>query len=282
MTQNNPASGDAFYSSQYTRIYGQLASEIRKEAFGEDFGQESWRSPAEQTEIAALLGLGPGTRVLDVACGAGGPSLALVEQTGCSLVGIDIVPEGVSSATAEAVKRGLGYRATFVVLDGGEPLPFEDGTFDAIACIDAIGHLPDRHSTLREWARLLKAGGRLVFTDPVVVTGALSKPEIDARCAVVPNVPNVFFVPPGFNEGAVTAAGLVLLRSVDRAAATAEIAGRWRAARERRAEALMREEGEDWFERRQVMLNMTAHLASERRLTRFFYLAEKREELASQ
>jgi len=278
MSQNNPASGDAFYSSQYTRIYGQLASEIRREAFGEDFGQESWRSPAEQTEIAALLGLGPGTRVLDVACGAGGPSLALVEKTGCSLVGIDIVPEGVSSATAEAVKRELGDRAKFVVLDGGEPLPFEDAAFDAIMCIDSIGHLPGRHSALRDWARLLKTGGRLVFTDPFVVTGALSKREIDGRCVLISNVANAFFVPPGFNESAVTSAGLVLLQSADRAAAAAEIAGRWHAARERRAKALRREEGEEWFERRQLMLNMTAHLASERRLTRFFYLAEKREE----
>ena len=278
MSEKNQAGSDAFYGSQYKRIYGQLAAEIRREAFGEDFGQESWRSPAEQTDIADLLRLGPDARVLDVACGAGGPSLALVERTGCSLIGIDIVPEGVAAATAEAAKRGLAERAKFVVLDGGEPLPFEGGTFDAIACIDSIGHLPDRHSVLRDWARLLKVGGRLVFTDPFVVTGALSKPEIDDRCALVRNVPNAFFVPLGFNESAVTAAGLVLLQSVDRAATTAEIAGRWRTARERRAKALIREEGEDWFQRRQVMLNMTAHLASERRLTRFFYLAEKCEE----
>lgn len=278
MSRNNQAKSHTFYGSQYTRIYGQLASEIRREAFGEDFGQESWRSPAEQAEIAALLRLGPGARVLDVACGAGGPSLALVEQTGCHLVGIDIVPEGISSATAEAVRRGLADRARFVVLDGNEPLPFEDGTFDAIACIDSIGHFPDRHSAFRDWARLLKAGGRLVFTDPAVVTGALSKSEIDGRCALAANGPNMFFVPPGFNEGAVTAAGLVLLQCVDRAAVAAEIAGRWGAARQRRAKALITEEGEDWFERRQLMLKMTAHLASERRLTRFFYLVEKPEE----
>lgn len=118
----------------------------------------------------------------------------------------------------------------------------------------------------------------MVFSDPFVVTGALSKREIDGRCVLISNVANAFFVPPGFNESAVTSAGLVLLQSADRAAAAAEIAGRWHAARERRAKALIREEGEEWFERRQLMLNMTAHLASERRLTRFFYLAEKREE----
>jgi hypothetical protein len=49
-----------------------LAAEIRREAFDEDFGQESWRSAAEQAEIADLR-LTSDSRALDVACGAGGP-----------------------------------------------------------------------------------------------------------------------------------------------------------------------------------------------------------------
>jgi ubiquinone/menaquinone biosynthesis C-methylase UbiE len=272
MSDRNPASGDSFYGSQYARTYGQLASEIRKEAFGEDLGQESWRSPTEQAEIAELLKLGPETRALDVACGAGGPSLALVKRTGCRLVGVDIVPEGVSCATAEAEKRGLADRANFIVITAGQRLPFEDGTFDAVMCIDSICHFPDRHFALRDWARLLKSRGRLIFTDPFVVTGPLSKPEIDGRCALGSSL---FFVPPGFNESAASKAGLRLVQSVDRAAAAAEIAGSWRDARARRAQALIDEEGEDWFQRRQVMLDVTSRLAAERRLTRFFYLAEK-------
>ena len=95
----NPTSGDAFYRAQYARLYSQLASEIRTEAFGEDLGQESWRSAAEQAEIAELLRLGPEARALDVACGAGGPSLAFVNRTGCRLVGVDIVPEGIPAAS---------------------------------------------------------------------------------------------------------------------------------------------------------------------------------------
>ncbi len=62
MSGRNPTGGDAFYGAQYARLYGQLASDIRKEAFGEDLGQESWRSPAEQAEIAELLRLGPDAR----------------------------------------------------------------------------------------------------------------------------------------------------------------------------------------------------------------------------
>jgi ubiquinone/menaquinone biosynthesis C-methylase UbiE len=273
MSERNLPDVDPFYRSQYARIYGQLASEVRKEAFGEDFGQESWRSPAEQAEIAEVLKLDPKAHALDVACGAGGPSLALVERTGCRLVGVDIVPEGVACAAAEAEKRGLADRTHFIVVSVNQHLPFEDGAFDAVMCIDSIPHFSDRHFALRDWARLLKPGGHIVFTDPAVVTGSLSKAEIDGRCSLSDNVN---FVPTGFNEHAVSEAGLQLVKSVNRSAATAEIAGRWRDARAKRAQALIHEEGEDWFQRRQVMLDITCRLATERRLTRFFYLVEKR------
>lgn len=82
-----------------------------------------------------------------------------------------------------------------------------------------ICHFYDRHFALRDWARLLKSRGRLIFTDPFVVTGPLSKPEIDGRCALGSNL---FFVPPGFNESAVSDAGLRLVQSVEHAATAAE------------------------------------------------------------
>lgn len=221
------AEPDAFYGARYARLYGQLASEIRTEAFGEDLGQESWRSPAEQADIVEHLRLGPKARALDVACGAGGPSLAIVARTGCRLVGVDIVPEGVSRATAEAETRGLADRASFFVVAADQRLPFEDGSFDAVMCIESICHLSDRHAALRDWARLLRSRGRLIFTDPFVVTGPLAKPEIDGRCALGSNL---FFVPPGFNERATAEVGLQLTQSADRGAATAELAGRQGAA----------------------------------------------------
>jgi SAM-dependent methyltransferase len=240
--------------------------------FGEDIGQESWRTAAEQAEIADLLGLSSESRVLDVACGAGGPSLALVERTGCRLTGLDIQPEGITHANSLAAARGIADRATFAVLDCSGRLPFEDDTFDGVLCIDAIGHLRDRFAALSEWGRLLRKGGRLVFTDPLVLTGAVAKIEIDDRLALGSNA---FLVPPGLNEAAVGAAGLALLGRKDRAGAVAEIATRWHAARLRRAAILKREEGEEWFERRQRMLATTAELAASGRLSRFLYVAEK-------
>ena len=97
--EDNGRTSANFYGPQYTRIDSELAAEIRREVFGEDIGQESWRTAAEQAEIADFLDLTSETRVLDVACGAGGPSLALVERTACRLTGLDIEPEGAAHAT---------------------------------------------------------------------------------------------------------------------------------------------------------------------------------------
>ena len=264
--------GFDFYGPQYGRFASDLAAEIRREVYGEDIGQQGWRTAAEQAEIADLLCAGPDSRVLDVACGAGGPSLALVERTGCQLTGLDSEAAGVAHAEAQASARGLADRAKFAVVDCGKRLPFGNGAFNAVLCVDAICHLPERFATLSDWARLLQAGGRLLFTDPAVLTGAVAKSALDVRAAAG------FFllVPPAFNEKAIEAADLTLLRCEDRTALTAEIAARWHAARLRRAAVLQREEGVDWFDQRQRFLAMTAELAGSRRLSRYLYLAEKR------
>lgn len=260
-----------FYGGHYGRFNAELAAEVRREVYGEDLGQTGWRTAAEQAEIAHHLRLGPDSRVLDIACGAGGPSLALAERTGCQITGVDIEPTAIEQANAEARARGLAERSTFAVVDCSGRLALEDGAFDAVLCIDAISHLPGRFGTLLEWARLLVRGGRLLFTDSSVLTGAVATSELD----ICGGIGLFLVVPPGLDEGAVEAAGLILLRREDRTAATAEVAPRLHATRARRAAALEREEGADWFGKRQRLLATRAELAKSRRLSRFLYLAEK-------
>jgi SAM-dependent methyltransferase len=274
MTEQDEGSASGrtdYYSVRYARFGDELAAEMRREVFGEDLGQSGWASAAELPALADLLRLGTESRVLDVACGPGGWSLALVERTGCRLTGLDVEAGGIAHATAQAAARGLANRATFAVADCAGRLPFDDGSFDAILCSDAICHLRDRFGTLSEWARLLHAGGRLLFTDPAVLTGAVAKSELDIRTA-----PGFYlFVPPGLDEAAIAAAGLTLLRREDRSAATAETAARWHAARAGRAVVLERVEGAAQFEQRQRFFATTAELARSRRLSRFLYVAEK-------
>jgi SAM-dependent methyltransferase len=270
MTQQRGGRTD-FYDVQYSRFDGELAAKLRREVFGTDIGQQGWRTAAEQDEIADFLRIDQASHVLDVACGSGGPSLALVERTGCRLTGVDLEEAGIAHAQSQASARGLADRVTFAVLDCNEPLPFDDASFDAVLCIDAISHLRDRFGTLREWTRVLAHGGRLVFTDSAVITGAVAKSELDIRTATG----FFLFVPPGVDEEAIKAAGLTLLCREDRTAPIAEIAARWHAARARHAGALEGEEGAEGFAGRQRLYAMAAELAKSRRLSRFLYVAEK-------
>jgi SAM-dependent methyltransferase len=260
-----------FYGPQYARFGSATAAEVRREVYGEDIGQQNWQTVAEQAEVVDLLCIDAESRVLDIACGAGGPSLALVERTGCRLTGLDVEAAGIAYAQAQASLRGLSDRATFAVANCGARLPFEDGSFDAVLCIDAILHLGDRVKTLADWARLLDKGGRVLFTDGAVLTGPVAKSELDIRAAMG----SCLFVPPGFNEEAVAAVGLALVRRDDRTTATAETAAKWHVARSRRTDLLVGEEGADWFAQRQLFLATTGELARSRRLSRFLYVAEK-------
>ena len=264
--------GFNFYGPQYSRFNSPLHAEIRREVYVDgDMGQEGWRTAAEQAEFAVLVPRSADAWVLDVACGAGGPSLKLVECLGCRLIGLDIEAAGVRHATAQANSRGLSHRATFQVANCDDGLPFDDEKFEAVFCIDAISHFRDRLETLSQFARLLKRGGRLIYTDNFVLTGPVLIHELGRRATIGSHL----IVPPGFNEQSIEAVGLNLISCDNRTSTVAGITQRWHAARARRAEDLQREEGAEWFEQRQNFLAITANLAAIERFSRILYVAEK-------
>jgi SAM-dependent methyltransferase len=100
--------------------------------------------------------------------------LYLARLTGCQVTGVELYEEAVTTANRMAAEAQLEAKARFVKADASQPLPFEDAAFDAILCVDAINHLPAREAVLTNWGRLLRADGRLLFTDPVTVTGPLA------------------------------------------------------------------------------------------------------------
>jgi SAM-dependent methyltransferase len=269
--QDGKAHGAAFYSAQFARFGSRLAAEIRQEAYGADIGQQGWRTRKEQEEITALARLQPPCHMLDVACGSGGPALAAASAARCRLTGVDIEPEGIAEARRRAAAMGMSGSAGFLAADCNDTLPFDDGAFDLVVCVDAVLHLKDRRAALADWFRLLRPGGRVLMADAAVLTGAVPKPELDIRASQGSFV----VVPPGLNEAALAGAGFRLLKCEDTTTAMAETARRLHAARRRRAKGLKREEGAEWFERRQTFLATTAELAEKRRLSRFLYVAEK-------
>jgi SAM-dependent methyltransferase len=259
------------YNANYENFQTDLYEEIRREAFGEDIGQNSWLTAEEQDRFLKWLDLAPGKTLLDVGCGAGGPALRIAAISGCAVAGVDIHEQAVTTATSLSAQRGLTERAEFRAIDATGPLPFSEACFDAITCIDAINHFPDRACVLAEWARLLKPGGKLLFTDPITVTGALTNQEIATRGSAG----FYLFVPHGYDESAIAGCGLQLLICEDVTLNMRKVAGARRAARASRSAALREIEGDQAYDRQQEFLAVTARIAEEGRLSRFVYVSQK-------
>lgn len=271
MGKSNSLPPTGHYNANYRNFQTELYAQIRREAFGEDIGQNSWLTSDEQDRFLEWLDLCPGKTFLDIGCGAGGPALRIAATTGCSIVGLDVHEQAVATARSLAVQRGLAKRAEFRASDATEVLPFSDASFDAITCIDAINHFPDRPRVVAEWVRLLKLGGRLLFTDPITLTGPLTKDEIAVRS------PAGFylFVPHGYDERVIAQCGLRLLVCEDVTANMAKVAEARRAARESRSNALREIEGDQAYEGQQEFLAVAARVAEEGRLSRFVYVSKK-------
>ena len=95
--------------------------------------------------------------VLDVGCGDGHFGSVLFEHP--TAVGID--PSRAS--LREAARRG-GYR--WLVASGGERLPFARSTFASAVSNSVLEHIPPLQEVLREVGRVVRPGGKFVFTVP--------------------------------------------------------------------------------------------------------------------
>jgi 2-polyprenyl-3-methyl-5-hydroxy-6-metoxy-1,4-benzoquinol methylase len=117
-------------------------------------------------EIAALVGPTGGRRCLDLGSDNGVVSLLLRERGGSWASG-DLTDEAVSSI------RGLVETDVHKV--AGDKLPFPDAAFDVVAVVDMLEHVPDEAAFVRELARVVKPGGRLVVNTPHLKRTALRR-----------------------------------------------------------------------------------------------------------
>ena len=259
------------YNGAYSNYATELYRQVRLETYGSDFGQTSWVTSGESREIPDRLGLTPSSSVLELGCGSGGYALHLAEKIGCRIVGLDINEPGIRNAAALASAKNLSERAVFRQCDISQNLPFDDASFDAVFSNDVLCHIPGRLNVLREIHRVLKPGGRMLFSDALVIGGMLSHEEIAARSSIG------FYVysPPGENERLMEQAGFQQIRVADTSESAAQIAHRWHQAREKRSHELIEREGEPTFTGLQKFLSCVRTLTSERRLLRHRYLAVK-------
>jgi SAM-dependent methyltransferase len=124
-----------------------------------DVDEHHWWYRGRRRIIRAELDripLGSAARVLDAGCGSG----RTLEELGRygEVHGLELNPEAAEIARA----RGRGE----VVVGRLEELPWDDGTFDLITCLDVIEHTPDDRATLHELRRVCRPGGWLLVTVP--------------------------------------------------------------------------------------------------------------------
>jgi ubiquinone/menaquinone biosynthesis C-methylase UbiE len=118
---------------------------------------------------------GPRSTILDAGCGTGSLSLLLTER-GHSVAGIDFAPALVEVARAKADAAGLSVK--FAVQDATTP-EFATASFDAIVSRQTLWALPDREAALRNWAALLRPGGKLIVIEGRFASGnGMSETEI--------------------------------------------------------------------------------------------------------
>jgi SAM-dependent methyltransferase len=146
-----------------------LVWRLAAEAYGEDYpaevrpwGMTTWWVLGR---CVSALRVGPGDVLVDLACGRGGPGLWLTRATGAELIGVDWSSVAVEAAAARTSSFVPPDRARFLVGDlAASGLPA--GCADAVVCLDAVFFAEDRVAALHEVRRLLRPGGRYVFTGP--------------------------------------------------------------------------------------------------------------------
>lgn len=129
---------------------------LSREALGNGYvGQLGYASEDDLQRLAERVRARPGTRILDLCCGTAGVADWVGRVTGAEVVGID--------CSAVGLRLARSHRAGPAALALGDVsrLPFADGSFDGISCLDGFSYTPGAMAW--EAIRVLRPGGRLAF-----------------------------------------------------------------------------------------------------------------------
>lgn len=178
-------------------------------------------------ELASLVGLTEGIKVLDIGCGIGGPARTLAAEYGCDVTGIDLTEEFCLAAEMLTGRLGMDDKVRFHCGSALE-LPFDDESFDLVWMQNASMNIPDKEKLYSEVQRVLRPKGKLATQD--VLSGPVTPPHYPVPWASDASLSFMISVPDfqsllkrlGFKQLAwndATALG-VQVRAQDQAAAT--------------------------------------------------------------
>lgn len=120
--------------------------------------------PASANKIVNYIKIKPGDKVLDIATGTGMVAMAAAHclNNNGRVQAIDL-SENILEQAQQNVKHAGLNNVDFQIMDA-ENLEFESDYFDAITCSYGLFFIPNMSAALKSWLRVLKPGGRLIFT----------------------------------------------------------------------------------------------------------------------
>jgi ubiquinone/menaquinone biosynthesis C-methylase UbiE len=121
---------------------------------------KKWEKKAWQEIFTEAIGK-ERLKILDVGTGPGIIALQLAEM-GHDVTGVDLA-EGMLEEANKNAKR-YGINVTFEIGDA-QSLPFPDNSFDAVVSRWVLWTLPEPERALREWHRVVKPGGKIIYID---------------------------------------------------------------------------------------------------------------------
>jgi SAM-dependent methyltransferase len=122
-------------------------------------------SPEKIVLLGSYLGLGPDSRVIDLACGKAGPAALLATTYGCRVLGIERSPEFTEAARRHVAEKGVDQLVEIVEADA-HAYPLEPGAWDAALCLGASFVWHDFAGTLEALTPAVRAGGHVVVGEP--------------------------------------------------------------------------------------------------------------------
>jgi SAM-dependent methyltransferase len=126
------------------------------------------QNPTSEEKLLLLgrrLRLGPGSRVLDVASGRGGPAILLARELGCTIEGIEIAPEFHAAAVERASRAGVADLVSFRLADAARE-ELAAGAYDAALCLGASFVYDGLAGTLDALEPSVRPGGHVVVGEP--------------------------------------------------------------------------------------------------------------------